>query len=201
MLDIAVQLHDLKHGKPFAAPPTLLVLHYTAGPTYRSAIGGFVGAGTSAHYVLDVDGTPYQTLPQGVVGWHAGESSWQGKLFCNSYSLGIEIVNWGILTKKQDGTFATWTDKPVHPDFVYAHSDGTFWHTYPDAQVQGVYALCAHLFETYPSLKDIAGHSVIAPQRKVDPGPALAKPLLLKQLQALVDARGGKLAIDARAQK
>jgi N-acetylmuramoyl-L-alanine amidase len=195
---IEMRLEDLKHGLPFKAPPTLVVLHYTAGPTYTSAIGGFKGAGTSSHFVLDVDGTTYQTLPDDVVAYHAGESSRKGRTSCNSFARGIEICNWGLLTKTPAGTFETWAKKPVPENFVFAAQDGTFWHTYPDVQLEGLYALCSHLFAKTPSLTDIAGHSVIAPKRKVDPGPALKKPSLCKQLQALVGTRGGILDIDPR---
>ena len=78
--------------------------------------------------------------------YHAGESSWQGTTQLNAASIGIEIVNRG----DRDDT----------------------WQDYPPAQIDAVVALVKRLAREYGVRPDhIVGHSDIAPQRKVDPGP------------------------------
>lgn len=192
----------LAHGNAFKADPTCLVLHYTAGPTYSSALGGLKSAGTSAHFIVDLDGTVFQMLPLTVAGYHAGKSVWRGQEFVNSFSLGIEIVNWGLLTVGSQGVDAkTWTKTPVHDGFVYKHTDDTYWHVYPQAQRTAVAALCLHLFGTIASLKGIVGHSIVSPGRKVDPGPALLfSGTDCDALIAATSARGGLIHVDTRQQ-
>lgn len=193
----------LKHGGVLANP-SCIVLHYTAGPTLRSALGGLQQAGTSAHFIVDLDGSIYKTVPTDLVAYHAGISEWRGRTSVNSFSIGIEIVNFGQLTRPESNQPAkTWTGASVlDANDVYTHTpDSTLWAAYPEVQRQAVGALCGHLLLVCPSLKDIVGHSVIAPRRKIDPGPAFsfteedARALLAK-----TSGRGGLLHTDLRQQ-
>ena len=45
----------------------------------------------SAHFVVRRDGALIQFVPCCRRAWHAGESSWRGRLRCNDYSIGIEL--------------------------------------------------------------------------------------------------------------
>ncbi|MDE3246932.1 MAG: N-acetylmuramoyl-L-alanine amidase, partial [Acidobacteriota bacterium] len=82
--------------------------------------------------------------------YHAGESSWKGQTQLNAASIGIEIVNPG--------------DTPGPNGLVY--------HEYPKAQMDAVIALVKWIVQRHGIRGDrILGHSDIAPQRKVDPGP------------------------------
>lgn len=57
----------------------------------------------SVHFMLDVDGTIYQTLDLKERAWHAGTS--------NSRSVGIEIANMGAYGLKGENPFDTWYGK------------------------------------------------------------------------------------------
>lgn len=65
-----------------------IVLHITEGTTANGAISTFASSvsphRTSAHFVIDRDGTVYQLLPISDTAWHASQ--------CNAHSVGIEHV-------------------------------------------------------------------------------------------------------------
>jgi AmpD protein len=106
----------------------------------------------SSHLLVRRNGEVVQFVPFGMRAWHAGESNWQGRPACNDFSIGIEM-------------------------------EGTDDGAYEPAQYQALAALISALCEAYPTLarERVVGHSDIAPNRKSDPGPAFAWPLL-KQL-------------------
>ena len=64
----------------------LIILHVTAGPTAASALYTFQKSiaphRVSAHFVIDRDGTVYQTVPLEETTWHASAA--------NEHSVGIE---------------------------------------------------------------------------------------------------------------
>ncbi len=95
----------------------------------------------SSHVVIQRDGQITQYVPFNKRAWHAGDSEYQGRTKCNDFSIGIEL----------EGT----NDSP-----------------YTKQQYQQLSVLIQCLIQTYPALKlkDITGHSDIAPQRKTDPG-------------------------------
>jgi len=170
-----------------------VVLHYTAGSNAESAIRTLSDAErkVSAHLVVGRDGAITQLLPFNVVGWHAGISKWGERESFNQYSIGIEIDNAGQLEEK-DGQYVSWFGRAYPPEEVVRgvhrnQTQPTYWHRYPDEQLQVVEELCALLVAEY-DLRHILGHEEIAPDRKIDPGPAfplddfrarlLAKPVL-----------------------
>jgi N-acetylmuramoyl-L-alanine amidase len=160
--------------------PTLLVMHYTAGFTGASAIATLIRreSKASAHLVIDRDGTVTQLAPFNVVTWHAGVSKWKGRSGCNSFSIGIELVNCGPVKVRADKKLIAEVapSRVMDPKDCAAvrHPNGEdtpFWQVYPEPQMEVAIAVARVLFETY-GLKDIAGHYDIAPTRKRDPGPA-----------------------------
>jgi N-acetyl-anhydromuramyl-L-alanine amidase AmpD len=62
--------------------------------------------GLSVHFMLDLDGTIYQTLDLKERAWHATTS--------NSRSVGIEIANMGAYAVDGDNPFAEWYGKDNH---------------------------------------------------------------------------------------
>src|SRR5260363_6791 len=84
-----------------------------------------------------------------------GVSFWQGARLLNASSVGIEMANLG-----------------------FAHEDQGLplmarrWIPYPEAQFQAVGALAREIAARYQIAPHrVVGHSDIAPQRKIDPGP------------------------------
>ena len=127
-----------------------IVLHYTSADLQRSLALLTLGE-VSAHYLIGEEpATIYRLVDEERRAWHAGDSTWQGRTWLNASSLGIELVNEG------------YRDGPA----------GRQWQPYDEAQIQALIALLKDLVQRHELPPDsIIGHSDIAPQRKVDPGP------------------------------
>ena len=157
--------------------PSLIVIHYTGsgGTDGKGDAGWFQDPNSkvSAHFIVGRDGSLIQCVPCNRVAWHAGKSIWKGKANCNGFSIGIEVDNWGLLTKAADGKFypPSKNAKPIAPADV-VEINGRYWERFPQAQVEATAQLVKALREGIASLKDIAGHRDIAPGRKIDPGDA-----------------------------
>lgn len=157
--------------------PQFLVMHYTAGGNAAGAIAHLTreASKASAHVVIGRDGAITQLVPFDTVAWHAGKSAWQGLTGLNRYSLGIELVNAGRLSR-QEGRWLTWygAEIPEEEVLVAVHQHETVpagWQRYTASQLEAAWRLADLLVRQY-GLQDILGHDDIAPGRKQDPGPA-----------------------------
>ncbi|MEP9349550.1 N-acetylmuramoyl-L-alanine amidase [Xanthobacter sp. KR7-225] len=127
-------------------PIDMIVLHYTGMESAQAAIDLLASpeSKVSSHYVVLEDGAVVQMVPEAARAHHAGVSSWETLTDTNSRSIGIEIVNGG-------------------------HSFGL--PDFPDAQIDGVIALCRDIVERHVIRPDrVVAHSDVAPARKDDPG-------------------------------
>jgi N-acetylmuramoyl-L-alanine amidase len=124
-----------------------LVIHFTSSP-WPSALKELTVGRVSSHYLVrDDPPTIYRLVPEDKRSWHAGVSSWRGQTQLNAASIGIEIVNRG---------------NELSPDF----------QDYPKEQVDAVVELVKWIVKRHDIRPErIVGHSDIAPQRKIDPGP------------------------------
>jgi len=182
------------HGGKFVAGKLdTIVIHYTAGRSAKSAVKTLMreGSGVSAHLVMARDGEIYQLVPFDTVAWHAGESSYAGRVGLNKYSIGIEIDNAGPLTRTGDGNFAAWFggSYPAADAIEGVHRNEhvtRFWHRYSEIQIEQVEEICALLIAQY-GITTIVGHEEIAPGRKNDPGPAF--PLDKLRTRLLIEKR------------
>lgn len=150
----------------------MILLHYTASGTTDGAVNTLChprhddpSRRVSAHVVIGRDGEVVQLVPLDTVAWHAGESAWQGRSNVNARAIGIEMVNWGPLTKTDNG-WASWTGKIIPQDYV-----ALCWHAYPEPQIAAVVELVRVIAAAYP-IRWLLGHEQVAPGRKHDPGPA-----------------------------
>lgn len=127
-----------------------VVLHYTSSDLQQS-LKTLTRNGVSSHYLIgDTPPTIYQLVDENRRAWHAGTSQWQGRTWLNASSIGIELVNPG------------YRDTP----------QGRVWTTYSEAQISQLILLLKDIQQRHQlPLDSIIGHSDIAPQRKVDPGP------------------------------
>ena len=191
-----------QHGHT-VVPVEVVVLHYTAGASARSSAEWFRhkdNTNSSAHFVVDRDGTLIQCVSLDDRAWHAGggSSRWNGRS-PNQRSIGIEIANWGLL----DGTPETGLRTPYGKAYTGASQQvdlevpasgplrsrlasakrplsgvvSTWWEPFPQAQLDAVKALLALLGERYPVLRTagpphrVVSHEECDPTRKLDTGP------------------------------
>jgi N-acetyl-anhydromuramyl-L-alanine amidase AmpD len=146
------------HGGRFALPPSLVVLHWTAGSTTQSALDSWdqmaaVGKKVSAHYVIDREGETVEAVSPDLIAYHAGVSEFNGHVNCNE-------------------TFFNWVGGQV-PATQVAVVNGAYFHSYTDKQTQSLIALLLELSTRYPSLKHLTGHKNISKTGKQDPGPLI----------------------------
>ena len=141
------------HAKNADSRIRFLVMHYTEIDEAES-LAVLTGDQVSVHYVVPDapriekdEPVVYQLVPEDKRAWHAGLSYWQGATELNASSIGIENVNVG----------------PI--------GDGK-WQPYPPAQIDALIRLSRDIVARYgiPPTR-VVGHSDIAPQRKIDPGP------------------------------
>ncbi len=95
----------------------------------------------SSHLLIKRSGEVTQYVAFNQRAWHAGVSEYKGRGKCNDYSIGIEL-------------------------------EGTETSEYTATQYEKLSSVIKVLIKVYPGLtiKDIVGHSDIAPGRKTDPG-------------------------------
>ncbi|QLF95027.1 N-acetylmuramoyl-L-alanine amidase [Pseudomonas sp. ABC1] len=128
-----------------------IVVHYTSTDLPRS-LEILTREQVSSHYLIgESPATIYQLVDESRRAWHAGDSQWQGRTWLNSSTIGIELVNQGYVEDAQGVRR---------------------WLPYKDEQIDALIALLKDIMHRH-GLKPgaVIGHSDIAPQRKVDPGP------------------------------
>ena len=178
-------------GGPFApGQPDTIIIHYTDGGSAAGAVETLcdVERKVSAHLVVGRQGSVTQLLPFDTIGWHAGRSRWKGREAFNQYSLGIEIDNAGQLRQQGDQYIAWFGRAYPEAEVVQAQhpnqSEPAYWHRFPQAQLQLVEDLCRLLMSAY-GIRFILGHDEIAPDRKIDPGPAFPLEEMRRRLGAI----------------
>lgn len=143
-----------------------LVMHYTAlddDKSFKVLTAGKV----SSHYLIPthpmkIDEKPviYSLVDEQQIAWHAGVSQWGDATSLNRCSIGIEIVNLGY---RDNGKFR-------------------YWYPYTADQIVTISAVMKDIIQRHNiEPQNVLGHSDIAPQRKVDPGPLFPWERLAKQ--------------------
>ena len=98
----------------------------------------------SSHYLIKKNGDIITMVPDLYIAWHVGKSSWLNYKSLNKDSIGVEITN------------------PGH-EFNYKK--------FSKKQIISLLKLSKFLIKKYKiSVKNILGHSDVAPERKKDPG-------------------------------
>ncbi|RNM06785.1 N-acetylmuramoyl-L-alanine amidase [Dickeya undicola] len=134
-----------------------LVFHYTA-ENFGNSLEKLTAEHVSAHYLVPAYPTPmngkpvvWRLVPESQAAWHAGTSYWRGYSQLNATSIGIEQEN---------------------PGWLPPASGTRWWQPYTPQQITLVTHLARDIIARHHiAPQDVVGHSDIAPQRKVDPGP------------------------------
>ena len=164
------------HCKGPLIDPTLIVMHWTAGGTMPGTLNHWRNPETnaSAHFLIERDGTVVQCVSLDLQAFHTGESQWGGRKWCNSFSVGIELVNWGpVMVTTAKNSFRSEAGGAV--DGRGCVKVGDDWYQgYTAHQWDALRDLVLKLKAKFPSIKEIVGHSEICipAGRKRDPGPA-----------------------------
>jgi N-acetylmuramoyl-L-alanine amidase len=166
-----------------------LVIHYTASNSFINCIRRFQDkqSKVSAHFLIGRNGELHQFGKCTDILWHAGQSEWNGLKSLNAHSIGIEQINWGILTEKK-GRFYAYTGKEVPVDEVYTDEKGRHWQTYTYEQLSTLYDLVTALVRAYQSIECALGHSEVSPGRKSDPGEAFDMKALNQHIKQVKQA-------------
>lgn len=154
-----------------------VVIHYTATGSLEETIELFrqTERRVSTHYVIDRDGPIVQMVDLTKKALHAGDSRFQGRADVNDFSIGIELVNWGLL-KERNGLFFAW---PAEYGTVYRGgapflAGGQWWDPFTETQYRLLAELIKQIRLHYPAItpERIVGHEEIAfpGGRKIDPG-------------------------------
>ena len=128
-----------------------LVIHYTQA-NFELSMRILARGGLSVHYLLSDETQPriYRLVEEDQRAYHAGLSNWQNQGPLNAMSVGIEIVHPGVIPG------------PRGEQFVPYRQD----------QIDALVPLVRDIVQRHKIRIDrVVGHSDIAPQRKVDPGP------------------------------
>jgi len=164
-----------------------IVLHHTGPGSFNGIVKWLCdsNAKASAHYVLGTSGQLKQLVNTRNESWHAGVASIDGKRVDNHHSIGIEVCNYGVLHKGNDGNFyyeygrqtKKYTGKvePVPGTIKYPNGSvlSGYYVPYPEKQLKKLVSLCKALVVKYPEIgpEQILMHYEIAwPEgRKNDP--------------------------------
>jgi len=168
-----------------------IVLHHIYMGTFKQNVDFLVSkaSGVSCHYVLGRNAELTQMVNTKKKAWHAGISKWTidgvKRSNLNNCTIGIEIVNPGVLTYDADdekyycnrgGKTVAWAgDEPKKCEIVYPSGKvlSGYGVQYPEKQLKKLVALCKALIEKYPQIgqDDILTHYGIGrPEgRKNDP--------------------------------
>ena len=111
-------------------------------------IGGTNVKGKEAKH----DGVVVECFPNNYLGWHLGKV---GKFAISKFSGGVELNNFGYLTKKGD-KYYTYVNTEVKPEYVcdlgYKFRGHQYWHAYSDKQIESLRLLILHLKDIYPKM-------------------------------------------------
>ena len=124
-----------------------ILIHYTNLPSTKISLKYLLNKKNkvSSHYLVNPQGKIYSLVKEKNIAWHAGISSWKDDKNLNKNSIGIELQNSGV--------------------------SGTY-EKFSNMQILILEKLIKKIQAQHGVLNsNVLGHSDIAPDRKIDPGP------------------------------
>jgi N-acetylmuramoyl-L-alanine amidase len=154
----------------------IVVIHHTTADFQDSLdiLTKRSGNPVSSHYLVPEPGDPsysknnlklYSLVREEARAWHAGSSYWAGKTSLNDMSIGIELVN---------QTYCHKSEEVIPPEAIDQEPARIcFYPDFAEPQLEILLDLLDGILARHTEVKPthIIGHSDIAPQRKIDPGP------------------------------
>ncbi len=151
------------------ASPDIILLHYTNMETAEAALERLCDpeVGVSSHYLISESGHLWQMVDEAQRAHHAGVGAWGDVDDVNSRSIGIELANRGD-------------------------------HAFSEPQMRALEALLPGIMARWsvPAAR-VIGHSDMAPERKIDPGPRFDWRRLALQGFAVWPIQNGHLPVNA----
>ncbi|USO01219.1 MAG: N-acetylmuramoyl-L-alanine amidase [Alphaproteobacteria bacterium] len=139
-----------------------LIAHFTQISALETQKAFLTPGGVSAHYTVTDTGTIWQHVVESNAAHHAGVSSWAGIHNLNNRSVGIEFVHPGY----------RWHEKLSPENTVIIPGMREQWYPYSSRQLEVAVPLMKNIIKRHQiPQQGILGHSDIAPDRKIDPGP------------------------------
>ncbi|MDX8354336.1 N-acetylmuramoyl-L-alanine amidase [Cognatiyoonia sp. IB215182] len=183
--------------------PIIVVIHDTGSSLGHGNAARYLednSAKTSVHFIIERNGGVEQQVPTNVGANHAGRSHYHGLDGANDFSIGIELVNAGRMTKgARPNTARAWfkTEFDIAEygiQFIKTPEHGAaWWMDYTTEQLDALMHLLEALFDYVPTLKDIVTHWYISPGRKVDTNPLFP----LESIKARILGRDDPVADEA----
>ena len=161
--------------------PEAIVVHFTAGELISSIYGFRSPNGTSAHYIIDRDGTVVQMVPEAFSAFHVSCTGYRANCLpscpiCDdsqgrmtepyTRSIGIELVNKGHVPSLDSAPL-------VYEDYLRSFNY-PYWEDFTQAQIDSLKVLVEDITQRWNIPLDeqhVFGHYRV--NQKVDPGPAL----------------------------
>jgi N-acetyl-anhydromuramyl-L-alanine amidase AmpD len=169
--------HTASSGNPFG------VMEYWAGSAERVSTAFLIarGSGKTRSGQTWKDGEIVQCFSSAKWGWHLGLKKHhlvrggRSSTDMNKKSVGIEICNWGNLTKKADGKFHTYASSTRYPSIVPAEQVQTYdtpyrgsryYQKYTDPQLENTRKLIQYLCDRYEIDKTFKGMEIFNIDRR-----------------------------------
>lgn len=130
-------------------PKKYIFLHHTAGGTAAGAMSSWAAdpAHIATPYVIDRDGTIYETFDPKFWAYHLGV---KGNPALDKASIGIEIVSWGQLTLK-GGKYYNYLNRevPASEAIPLDFRGFKYYHRYTAEQIAAIKTLLPYLLDRF----------------------------------------------------
>lgn len=176
-----------------ASTPRSIVMHYTVTDTVTAAKNALNAAnngnGLSYTFLIDHDGTVWQTRAPDRSSAHAGRSNWKAASgvgntsSLNTAAVSISFINRGFFGHRNGDFYfdlnahgnlinKSYPASEVHTTAsIYDPGTRRHWHRYTEAQLTAARRLIEALVQAYPTITELIGHDDIAIDGKQDTGP------------------------------
>lgn len=154
--ELTIQKHEMDSSQYIKQifPKKQIYIHFTAGgPNAKNVISWWNSDDPriATAYVIDGnDGSVFEAFNPDYWSYHLGIKGTRGKV--DKHSIGIEVCNWGPITKKGD-KFYTYVNREIPADQVFEletpHRGYKYYHKYTPAQLENLEKLLIFLAKEY----------------------------------------------------